>query len=323
MHNYNNYYNYFFAVSRIRAQTLQPQFTTTSKVPLKHELSRTPKPSLIPIKTPPSVKTKTGSPKQSRIPRPVHTSPPVGNVKTVTSPRIHLKSPSNSSGITPVASPKTGSKLKVVTPSPSPQAQKKMISTESGSQSEKFTLDRKKKVSEISSKDKTKQVVGEEQTVTATEPISFQDEVICNPESLFETISKDICNWKMVGRYLLIHDKDIDKMAADRFRTNQDRALNMLQVWRHRVSQSGRQVTYKELSSALHNSLNDELLLKLKEHYSRNSTRIASESVSSPANDQLSIHVPLNEFWETLEPFIENKLSKGYRNVTIVLKFDK
>ena len=306
-------WNFFTAHKVLNARIPQPHIPSPkpTRVSLKHQ-PILPRPSLIPIRTPPpSVKTKTSSPKPSRIPIPVHKNISISTTSSDTTAKSKIQpSPGR---MMAASSPKTEHRLKVTTPpSLSPCAQKKMVSLEN-SKIVELSLDRRKKMSAR---------VDQQVTVATTDLLLvFQDnEVICNPELLFETISKDLCNWKMVGRYLLVDDRDIDKMAS-RLGPNQDRALDMLQVWRNRLLLTGKQVTYKQLSIALHNSLNDKLILKLKEHHSLNNTSTTKDSVMSSVTEEMSITIPLSRFWENLQPFIETKLSQGYHNVTIDLKF--
>ena len=159
--------------------------------------------------------------------------------------------------------------------------------------------------------------------------LPFDKEVICNPEILFKTISRSICNWRMLGRYLLIPDDEIDKIATETMETEQEKALKMFMTWRYRMLMSSQEITYRILTKALHSSLNNKVIQKLKEHHYGNSSteagpsQVDHHSAARVSTEELKIEVPLMEFWENIKPFIENKLSRGYTHVTVALKFQK
>ena len=144
--------------------------------------------------------------------------------------------------------------------------------------------------------------------------VEFINERIHKPEELFRKLSSKISNWKMLGRYLLIPDEDIDRIAVTHFSSEQEKVCKMLIVWRDNVVLKGMDFTYKTLYKALQYCMLDQLLPILEQHHLKN------RSLSGSHN--LTIHVPLTEFWETLRPFIDDKISNGYSDAIVTLRFE-
>lgn len=162
--------------------------------------------------------------------------------------------------------------------------------------------------------------------------IPFSDEVIHNFDVLMKNISVNLVNWKMLGRYLLIDDNDIDNISKT-LSSEQEKSIKLLLIWKYKMVCDGHEITYKLLCDALLDSCNDKLISVVRKHHSlinisptSMSKQLLSDSSTRshpPVTDDLSIYVSLTDFWDNLKPIIDAKISKGYTRVTAELKFQK
>lgn len=92
---------------------------------------------------------------------------------------------------------------------------------------------------------------------------------IDNTESLFLTLSTKLSNWKMLGRYLLLSDENIEIISQ--IDSDQDKqAYNMLKLW---SSVNDKNATFLNLGEALCSCMQDQLVDELK-HYSEGNTML-------------------------------------------------
>ena len=83
---------------------------------------------------------------------------------------------------------------------------------------------------------------------------------IDNTESLFSTLSTKLPNWKMLGRYLLLSDEDIETIS--RIDSDQDKqAFNMLRLW---SNVNDKNATFLSLGEALCSCMQGQLVDELK-----------------------------------------------------------
>ena len=146
---------------------------------------------------------------------------------------------------------------------------------------------------------------------------AFPAKQIHDTKKIFRALSHKLYNWKMLGRYLLLSDSHLLEISTAY--TSNEQAYQMLMKWKHVVTPPD--VNYAVLANALHSCMRDDLLCELREHlkYSEAGSHLQNER--NPNEFDISITVPLSEFWENLRPFIESRMSTGYSNVNVSLKF--
>ena len=150
-----------------------------------------------------------------------------------------------------------------------------------------------------------------------TELVFDKNSVLCNPEALFNALSRSIANWKMLGRYLLIPDEEIDGIAKMEI-TIELKAKQVLNLWCYQTLKCGSEIRYKTLSNALYNSLNDRLIPKLMDHHLNNLTQ---PTRPSPALTVDLKGLPITASLDSIKPIIDSNLSKGYTHVSVFLEF--
>ncbi len=176
-----------------------------------------------------------------------------------------------------------------------------------------------KNVSELSVQKKRSEELVHSVTKGPAQLVFDENCVVCNPEALFNALSRSIANWKMLGRYLLIPDEEIDGIAK-MGTVIELKAKKVLNLWCYQTLKCGSEIRYETLSVALHNSLNDRLIPKLKDHHLNNDTTLTAHP--SPLMVDLK-GLPITASLDSIKPIIDSNTSKGYTHVSVLLEFHK
>ena len=157
------------------------------------------------------------------------------------------------------------------------------------------------------------------------ESVFDENSIICNPDALFSALCSDIDNWKMLGRYLLIPDEEIERIASKKRHT----ALAQLNLWCRRTLKCGSEIRYKTLSDALCNSRNSSLIHRLKDHhcntplYNMTPPCPAATATDPPPYIVDMNGLPITVLLDSIKPIIDNNMSNGYTHVNVHLEFHK
>ena len=146
---------------------------------------------------------------------------------------------------------------------------------------------------------------------------AFPAKQIHDTKIIFRALSHKLHNWKMLGRYLLVSDSHLLEISTG-YASN-EQAYQMLKKWKRLVAPHD--VNYAVLANALHSCMRDDLLCELHEHLKHSEAGSHLHNERNPNEFDISITVPLSKFWENLRPFIEDRMSTGYSNVNVSLKF--
>ena len=152
-------------------------------------------------------------------------------------------------------------------------------------------------------------------------PVQEQDEILTcqiqDSQVVFKTLAMRLHNWKMLGRYLMLEDEDIDRISTE-YNFTDEQAFQMLATWANKDPSAA---TYAMLIESLQNSLREDLVMEVLQA-AKTAQRGLVVQVSENGG-QVTFSADLDHLWRTMQPLVDRWTKEGCSRVEVNLRFRK
>ena len=132
-------------------------------------------------------------------------------------------------------------------------------------------------------------------------------------DDILKKLAPQLTNWKMLARYLLLEDSEIDHISLS-YMFPVEQAYQMLRAWVRRSDDS----TFAVLGEALSNCLKEDLVLQLAQY-----TRQQQSSLTEKREGEIEGVSELTSLWSTIQPHVDSFAKQGYSKVHVQMTFYK
>ena len=140
---------------------------------------------------------------------------------------------------------------------------------------------------------------------------------IQNSSVIFKTLASRLHNWKMLGRYLMLEDEEINRISAE-YTFTSEQAYQMLRTW---MGKDPSTATYAVLIESLHNSLREDLVMEVLQ-----AAKVSQKGLIVQVSENggaVAFNADLSRLWQTMQPFVDRCTKEGYSHVEVNLRFRK